>query len=101
MWNRNFEVDSIAYYLSLLWNWFATDGLWEPQVLLMEPLIHDSVVLVLNVLQIEQNHFKASPYRYSELPNDGVGVACNWTGGCDWHMCMLCMLTLMAGSFQA
>ena len=53
----------------------------NPRHFSKEALVHDAVVIALSVLKIEQNHFKDSPYRYSELPNDGLGVACNWTGG--------------------
>ena len=80
VWNRNFELDSIAYFYNLLWNWYGTEGLWAPETLLLEPLVHDAVVEYLRVLQVEQDHAAASPYRYSELPNDGMGSAIKATG---------------------
>lgn len=80
VWNRNFELDSIAYFMNLLWNWFASDNIYAPEQLLQEPIIHDAVVLYLRVLQIEQHHTESSPYRYSELPNNGLGPASQVTG---------------------
>lgn len=79
VWNRNFELDSIAYFFNLLWNWYATDNLWAAEKLLQEPVIHDAVTLYLRVLKIEQDHAQ-SPYRYSELPNNGLGAAFKCTG---------------------
>lgn len=63
VWNRNFELDSIAYYFNFLWNYHQTAAVWRPEVLLQEPQVHDAVVLLLKVLMIEQRHEQLSPYR--------------------------------------
>jgi hypothetical protein len=52
---------------------------------LRESLVHDAVVTALHVLEVEQRHCEGpgvSPYRYSELARDGLGVACAVTGAC-------------------
>lgn len=46
---RNFELDSGAYYLNLLWNWYLTPGLYRPDRLLEEPLIFDAANLLVDV----------------------------------------------------
>jgi hypothetical protein len=63
VWNRNFELDSVAYYFNFLWNYHQTPSIWQPSKLLMEPAVHDAVVLLLKVLMIEQHHEQLSPYR--------------------------------------
>ena len=40
-----------------------TPGLWDPGALLAEPTVHDAVVALLKLLEIEQHHEERSPYR--------------------------------------
>jgi meiotically up-regulated gene 157 (Mug157) protein len=81
VWNRNFELDSSAYFFNYLWNYFQTATIWHPAQLLRESTIHDAVTTLLELLVIEQRHEQRSPYRYSELPREGLGPACsNFTG---------------------
>jgi meiotically up-regulated gene 157 (Mug157) protein len=63
VWNRNFELDSVAYYFNFLWNYHQTPGMWRPSELLQEAAVHDAVVLLLEVLKMEQRHEQLSPYR--------------------------------------
>jgi meiotically up-regulated gene 157 (Mug157) protein len=63
VWNRNFELDSVAYFFNFLWNYHQTASIWRPDKLLQEPTVHDAVVLLLKVLMIEQHHEQLSPYR--------------------------------------
>jgi Metal-independent alpha-mannosidase (GH125) len=63
VWTRNFELDSLAYFFNLLWNYHATPGLWRPGQLLEETIVHDAVVAALRVLEVEQHHEEQSPYR--------------------------------------
>jgi meiotically up-regulated gene 157 (Mug157) protein len=46
----------------------------------MEPLVHDAVVTMLRLLEVEQHHEQRSPYRYSELEREGLGPPCGYTG---------------------
>jgi meiotically up-regulated gene 157 (Mug157) protein len=64
VWNRNFELDSVAYYFNFLWNYHQTPSIWKPSELLQEAAVHDAVVLLLKVLMIEQHHEQLSPYRW-------------------------------------
>lgn len=65
VWTRNFELDSIAYFFNFLWNYHQTPSIWQPGKLLLEPAVHDAVVLLLKVLMIEQHHEQLSPYRWA------------------------------------
>jgi hypothetical protein len=80
VWTRNFELDSVAYFFNFLWNFYATPSIWRPEQLLGEALVHDAVVLMLKVLEIEQHHEEKSPYRYSELAREGLGSPIGYTG---------------------
>lgn len=63
VWTRNFELDSVAYFLNFLWNYHQTPGVWKPEDLLTESVVHDAVITLLNLLLIEQHHEERSPYR--------------------------------------
>jgi len=80
VWTRNFELDSVAYFFNFIWNFHQTPTIWQPEQLLFEPLVHDAVVAMLKLLEVEQHHEKQSPYRYSELAQDGLGPPCGYTG---------------------
>ncbi|GLC68025.1 hypothetical protein PLESTF_000636900 [Pleodorina starrii] len=78
---RNFEVDSGAYWLNLLWNYASTPGsLWAAAAFLNSSLIHDAAALLLDTWTTEQRHETDSPYRYAELPREGRGAPSNYTG---------------------
>ena len=47
--NRNFELDSSAYFFNLLYNYAVTPGVWAPEQLLNSTLVHDAVVTMLQV----------------------------------------------------
>ena len=79
---RNYELDSGAYYLNLLWNYFLTPGLYQPERLLAEPLFFDAANLLVDVWMREQRHnASTSPYRFHELQNEGLGSPVGYTGG--------------------
>jgi meiotically up-regulated gene 157 (Mug157) protein len=80
VWTRNFELDSVAYFFNFLWNYHQSPAVWQPGPLLMEPLVHDAVVTMLRLLEVEQHHEQRSPYRYSELEREGLGPPCGCTG---------------------
>lgn len=63
VWTRNFELDSLAYFLNFLWNYHQTPGVWSPQTLLRESLVHGAIIVVLKLLRLEQHHERLSPYR--------------------------------------
>ena len=78
---RNFELDSGAYFLKLLWNYAETPGIYRPDVLLSEPMIYDAVLLMVRTWVVEQKHnATTTPYRFAELDKDGVGNPVGYTG---------------------
>lgn len=77
---RNYELDSGAYYLNLLWNWYLTPGLYRPEVLLEDPRIFGAANLLVDVWIAEQRHNASSPYRYTELSNGWLGPEVEFTG---------------------
>lgn len=77
---RKYELDSGAYFLNLLHNYAHTPGLFEPERLLSEPVLHDAALMMLKIWQTEQHHEAQSPYRFVELSNGGLGAPVAYTG---------------------
>ncbi|CAB9497865.1 DUF1237 domain-containing protein [Seminavis robusta] len=77
---RNYEVDSGAYFLTQLYDYYVAEHLYRPEVLLAEPIIFDAVMLMVQTYIVEQNHETNSPYRYFELPEGGKGSKTGYTG---------------------
>jgi uncharacterized protein len=48
---RNFELDSGAYFLHLLHNYFETPGLYAPHKLIEEPQVYEAARLLVKVGQ--------------------------------------------------
>jgi meiotically up-regulated gene 157 (Mug157) protein len=81
VWNRNWELDSAAYFINFMWNYHQTPAVWRPEALLREPQVHDAVTLMLKVLMIEQHHEQLSPYRCARVGCCGCGHRCCTLGG--------------------
>ena len=83
---RNFELDSGGFYLNLLYNYWATPGIFRADYILSDPLIFEAANLLVDVWTREQNHTaENSPYRYyeeeeEELYNNGIGTPVGYTG---------------------
>lgn len=78
---RNYELDSGAYFLNLLWNYANTPGVYRPEALLAEPMIFDAAALMVKTWVVEQRHnASTSPYRFTELRPNGLGPAVGYTG---------------------
>ncbi|BDA45911.1 Meiotically up-regulated gene 157 protein [Coccomyxa sp. Obi] len=77
---RNYELDSGAYFINMLWNYYTTPGLFAAERFLNETMIVDAVALMVRTWQTEQHHERDSDYRYSELLRDGKGPKSNYTG---------------------
>ena len=77
---RNYELDSGAYFLTQLYDYYVVENLYRPELLLQEPMIFDAVMLMIDVWIVEQHHEESSPYRYFELPRDGKGTPTGYTG---------------------
>ncbi len=77
---RNYELDSGAYYLNMLWNYLATPGIFGAERFLNETGLFEAAMLLVDTWTVEQRHEEASPYRYSELPRGGLGPRSAHTG---------------------
>lgn len=81
---RNYELDSGAYYLSMLWNYHATPGIFAADRFLNETSLFDAAMLLVDTWTLEQRHENQSSYRYSELPRGGLGPAAAPYTGMSW-----------------
>lgn len=77
---RNYELDSGAYFLCHLYDYYMAEQIYRPEILLQEPLIFEAVMTMIDIWIVEQRHDEQSPYRYYELPNEGKGRRTNYTG---------------------
>ena len=78
---RNYELDSGAYFLNMLWNYHrAQPKLFGAERFLNDTELFDAAMLLVKTWTVEQNHEESSPYRYSELPRGGKGPLSAFTG---------------------
>ena len=70
---RNYELDSGCYFIRLL------HYAWSHNNLEIEKY-KTTIQLLIDTWIIEQNHEEKSPYRYAELPRNGLGSPVAWTG---------------------
>jgi uncharacterized protein len=77
---RNYELDSGAYFLNMLWNYASTPGVFGADRFLNDTALFDAASLLVDVWTREQHHETASDYRYSELPRGGKGAPSAFTG---------------------
>ena len=78
---RNYELDSGAYFLNLLWNYANTPGLYRPEALIAEPIVFEAAHLMVKTWAVEQRHnASTSPYKFGELQGGGVGTPVGYTG---------------------
>lgn len=76
---RNYELDSGAYFIHMLWNYYAS-GVYGPDQLLAETVIFDAVSVLVDTWTTEQYHEDLSKYRYVELTRAGLGTPTAYTG---------------------
>jgi meiotically up-regulated gene 157 (Mug157) protein len=75
---RNYEVDSLCYFLRLSYlYWQATK---DTAVDVFDAEWQGTVNTIVDVLVVEQHHDKNSPYCYVELARNGLGVPSSYTG---------------------
>lgn len=70
---RNYELDSGCYFLRLLYH------AWKHHDLAVQKY-RQTVETLVNTWKTEQYHEEKSPYRYAELPRNGLGTPVKWTG---------------------
>ena len=76
---RNYELDSGAYYLNQLYDYYVAYPS-SSSMLLQESAVFQAVELMVDTWIVEQHHEERSPYRYFELPRKGVGPQTEYTG---------------------
>ena len=79
---RNFELDSGAFFIHFLYNYYASQSstTFSEYFILSNTLLYDAVSLLVDTWIIEQRHEDRSPYRYPELARQGKGNATGYTG---------------------
>ena len=77
---RNYELDSACYFLIHLYDYFMAQDIYRPEALLEEPIVFEAVMLMIDTWIVEQHHEELSPYRYFELPRQGLGSKTVYTG---------------------
>jgi uncharacterized protein len=77
---RNYELDSGAYFLSHLYDYYMAEDIYRPEALLSEPMVFEAVLLMVETWIVEQHHEEKSPYRYFELSREGLGTETGYTG---------------------
>lgn len=70
---RNYELDSGCYFIRLLHYAWVHNNLDIQKY-------KRTVELLIDTWITEQNHEEKSPYRYVELPRNGLGSPVTWTG---------------------
>lgn len=75
VWEQKFELDSLAYPVTLSWSYWKTTG--DPSI--FTPDFAKALDNVLATMEREQNHAKNSSYKHPELFN-GTGRPVGYTG---------------------
>lgn len=76
VWEQKYELDSLAYPMTLAWSYWKTTG----DTSIFNADFSKALDNVLQTMEREQNHAKNSSYRESELADGGVGRPVGYTG---------------------
>ncbi len=76
VWEEKFELDSLAYPVTLAWSYWKTTG----DDSIFTPDFQKALDAVLATMQREQDHPRDSRYTHKELENDGRGRPTGYTG---------------------
>ncbi|HEY8298392.1 MAG TPA: glycoside hydrolase family 125 protein [Candidatus Baltobacteraceae bacterium] len=76
VWEQKFELDSLAYPVTLAWSYWKTTG----DASVFTPDEAKALDAVLATMQREQDHPRNSHYTHKELPKDGRGNPVGYTG---------------------
>ncbi len=76
VWEQKFELDSLAYPVTLAWSYWKATG--DSSV--FTPDYQKALDSILATLQREQDHPRNSRYLHKELSNDGKGRPTGYTG---------------------
>jgi len=76
VWEQKFELDSLAYPITLSWSYWKTTG----DTSIFTPDFQKALDSVLATMQREQDHPRDSRYTHKELADDGKGRPVGYTG---------------------
>ncbi len=76
VWEEKFELDSLAYPMTLSWSYWKTTG----DTSIFTPDFQKALDAVLATMQREQDHPRDSRYTHKELADDGKGRPVGYTG---------------------
>jgi uncharacterized protein len=76
VWEQKFELDSLAYPITLSWSYWKTTG----DSSIFTPDYQKALDAALATMQREQDHPRDSRYTHKELANDGKGRPVGYTG---------------------
>jgi hypothetical protein len=71
---RNFELDSGCYFIRLLYHYVRENPSFDYQP------FRKTILVLKQLWETEQHHEERSPYRYVELPRNGMGSETVYTG---------------------
>jgi meiotically up-regulated gene 157 (Mug157) protein len=76
VWEQKFELDSLAYPITLAWTYWKTTG----DSSIFTPDLELGFDKALETMEREQDHARNSTYAHKELPNGGKGNPVQYTG---------------------
>jgi len=76
VWEQKFEIDSLAYPVTLAWSYWKTTG----DATIFTDDFGKMLDSTLATMQREQDHPRNSSYTHKELANDGKGRPVGYTG---------------------
>lgn len=76
VWEQKFELDSLAYPITLAWSYWKATG----DTSIFTGDFSKALDGVLSTMQREQDHPRNSSYTHKELANDGKGRPVGYTG---------------------
>lgn len=76
VWEQKFELDSLAYPITLAWSYWKTTG----DASIFSGDVSKALDAELSTMQREQDHPRNSSYTHKELPNGGKGNPVGYTG---------------------
>jgi len=76
VWEQKFELDSLAYPVTLAWSYWKATG----DASLFTPDFANALDKILDTMQREQDHPKNSRYAHKEMAVNGVGRPVGYTG---------------------
>jgi len=76
VWEQKFELDSLAYPVTLAWSYWKATG----DASLFTPDFANALDKILDTMQREQDHPKNSRYAHKEMAVNGAGRPVGYTG---------------------